>query len=34
MNGIKLNEIYTEGERLRIDFLPFPTMHCDLCAPG
>ena len=31
-NGIKLNEIYTEGERLRIDFLPFPTMHCDLCA--
>jgi len=34
--GIKLNEIITggraEGDRLRIDFLPFPTKHCDLCA--
>lgn len=30
--GIKLNEIYTQGERLRIDFLPFPTVLCDLCA--
>ena len=32
IGGIKLNEIYTEGERLRIDFLPFPTKYCDLCA--
>ena len=34
---IKLNEIITEGydkdERLRIDYLPFPTKYCDLCAP-
>ncbi len=30
--GIKLNEIVTEGDRLRIDYLPFPTMYCDLCA--
>ena len=33
--GLKLNEIYTppksEDDRLRIDFLPFPTKHCDLC---
>ena len=32
IGGIKLNEIYTEGERLRIDYLPFPTKYCDLCA--
>ena len=30
--GIKLNEIVTEGDRLRIDYLPFPTKYCDLCA--
>ena len=31
--GIKLNEIITEGqERIRIDYLPFPTEYCDLCA--
>jgi Fe-S-cluster-containing dehydrogenase component len=32
IGGIKLNEIITEGGRLRIDYLPFPTKHCDLCA--
>jgi Fe-S-cluster-containing dehydrogenase component len=36
IGGIKLNEIITEGdgqrERLRIDYLPFPTKYCDLCA--
>jgi hypothetical protein len=30
-----MNEIITqgveEGGRLRIDYLPFPTKHCDLC---
>ena len=34
--GVKLNEIITPGrtedDRLRIDFLPFPTRYCDLCA--
>jgi len=30
--GIKLSEIVTEGDRLRIDYLPFPTKYCDLCA--
>lgn len=33
IGGIKLMEIETPGERLRIDYLPFPTQHCDLCAP-
>jgi Fe-S-cluster-containing dehydrogenase component len=32
IGGIKLNEIVTQGERLRIDYLPFPTRYCDLCA--
>jgi len=36
MCGIKLNEIITQGsaeeDRLRIDYLPFPTKYCDLCA--
>ena len=32
IGGIKLNEIVTEGGRLRIDYLPFPTKYCDLCA--
>lgn len=32
IGGINLNEIITEGERLRIDYLPFPTKYCDLCA--
>ncbi len=32
IGGIKLNEIFTEGDRLRVDFLPFPTKYCDLCA--
>lgn len=36
VGGIKLNEIVTEGvsegDRLRIDFLPFPTKYCDLCV--
>lgn len=31
-SGIKVNEIVTEGDRLRIDYLPFPTKYCDLCA--
>lgn len=31
--GIKLNEIITEGSnKVRIDYLPFPTEFCDLCA--
>ena len=31
--GIKVNEIITEGsDKLRIDYLPFPTEFCDLCA--
>jgi Fe-S-cluster-containing dehydrogenase component len=30
--GIKISEIVTEGDRLRIDYLPFPTKYCDLCA--
>jgi len=30
--GIQLSEIITEGDRLRIDYLPFPTRYCDLCA--
>ena len=32
IGGIKLNEIITEGDRLRIDYLTFPTRYCDLCA--
>jgi Fe-S-cluster-containing dehydrogenase component len=30
--GIKVHEIVTEGGKLRIDFLPFPTKYCDLCS--
>ena len=31
--GIKLNEIITEdGGRIRIDYIPFPTELCNLCA--
>lgn len=32
--GIRLTEIITErpDESLRIDYLPFPTMYCNLCA--
>ena len=31
--GIHLNEIVTElSEGIRIDYLPFPTEYCDLCA--
>jgi len=31
--GIKLNEIITESpDRVRIDYIPFPTEFCDLCA--
>ncbi|HSW58407.1 MAG TPA: hypothetical protein VLH15_08405 [Dehalococcoidales bacterium] len=32
--GIHLNQINTTlpDERLRIDYLPFPTAYCDLCA--
>ena len=32
--GIHLNEIMTTlpDGRLRIDYLPFPTAYCDLCA--
>ncbi len=32
--GIHLNEIQTTlpDGRLRIDFIPFPTAYCDLCA--
>lgn len=32
VGGIDLLEIETTGGRLRIDYLPFPTKHCDLCA--
>jgi Fe-S-cluster-containing dehydrogenase component len=31
--GIRVNEIITQGaEKLRIDYIPFPTEFCDLCA--
>jgi Fe-S-cluster-containing dehydrogenase component len=32
--GIHLSEITTElpNGRLRIDYVPFPTAYCDLCA--
>ena len=31
--GIMLNEVITEGiEQVRVDYLPFPTDLCDLCA--
>ena len=32
--GIHLNEILTERHdgTYRIDYLPFPTLYCDLCA--
>ena len=31
--GIKVNEIITEGsDKLRIDYMPFPTEFCDLCG--
>ena len=31
--GIRINENITEGaERIRIDYIPFPTEFCDLCA--
>jgi Fe-S-cluster-containing dehydrogenase component len=32
--GIHLNEILTTlpDGRLRIDYIPFPTAYCDLCA--
>jgi Fe-S-cluster-containing dehydrogenase component len=32
IGGIKMNEIHTEGGRLRTDYLPFPTKYCDLCG--
>ncbi len=34
IGGIHLNEIITQlpNEKIRIDYLPFPTIHCDLCA--
>lgn len=31
--GIQVSEIVTQGEKkVRMDFLPFPTEFCDLCA--
>jgi Fe-S-cluster-containing dehydrogenase component len=32
--GIHLNEVIAElpDKTLRIDYLPFPTQHCNLCA--
>ncbi len=32
--GIYLNEIIIElpDEKIRIDYIPFPTIYCDLCA--
>lgn len=31
--GIRVNEIITEGDdKVRMDYLPFPTEFCDLCA--
>jgi len=31
--GIKLNEIITEKDgKMRIDYFPFITQHCNLCA--
>ncbi len=33
VGGIHLNEIITQKDgRVRIDYLPFTTQHCDLCA--
>ena len=34
VGGIQLNEIMTTkpGGELRIDYLPFPTIYCDLCG--
>lgn len=34
MSGIHLNEIITNlpDEKIRIDYVPFPTIHCDLCV--
>ncbi len=30
--GIKLNEIFIEGKKVRVDYMPFLTEFCDLCA--
>lgn len=30
--GIRVEEIVTKGDKLRIDFLPVPTKYCDLCV--
>ena len=31
--GIKVNEIITElPDKIRIDYIPFPTEFCDLCV--
>jgi Fe-S-cluster-containing dehydrogenase component len=31
--GLKLHEIYTElPDKVRTDYLPFPTEYCDLCG--
>jgi len=34
IGGIHLNEIFTEMHdgSTRIDYIPFPTAYCDLCA--
>lgn len=33
VGGIRLNEMITEKDgRLRIDYIPLATRHCDLCA--
>ena len=33
MGGIKVNEFITEGpDRVRIDYIPFPTGLCNLCT--
>ena len=33
VGGITVKEIITEnGGRIRVDYLPFTTQHCDLCA--
>ncbi|MGA3128428.1 MAG: hypothetical protein ABSD13_17135 [Candidatus Korobacteraceae bacterium] len=32
--GLRISEIYTElPDKVRTDYLPFPTAYCDLCAP-
>jgi anaerobic dimethyl sulfoxide reductase subunit B (iron-sulfur subunit) len=32
INGIRITKhVYRAGEKVKIDFIPYPTDHCDLC---